>query len=445
MNRANFYYRTNAFWRNKYLSEITRPKRKSNLFKDLNWSIFKTDLIRLLGRSYYLRMAILIAILDITVLIKIFKNIKLIWLTIPLTYISLKVILQFLANLTCIALNKHYKQSIFQQPRAQCSSGPPGCGKSSNEAWKVRELANQQWKAMQQEYWFYMSLNRSKLSTEKKADYDEVVNAYNFEMQHPNAIHCLWSNISIRDGKNHNLKSHKLTKDHLLQRKKLPYRAVLFTDEIGSMFPASKGPSTDETEKLSRLARWIRQFIEAFWTFTEQEFSKTFVDVRRVTGSNRYFKGQEWVLKPTLLIWLYNSLMSLILFPMTMQKYFKPQTDKWLKYERKLRRRAKIFAKPMKTFKRYISSIGWRHYQYVELGNSEVNVKNQDYDDKKGDSKTRHIYLESCLNCYYDDRAFRNAYDAIDFDLMESEFTSDKLTKNDILELFKKEKENDKE
>ena len=111
---------------------------------------------------------------------------------------------------------------------------------------------------------------------------------------------------------------------------------------------------------------------------------------------------------------------------------------KYLKYEKSAKRNSKFFSKPMKLFKKYINSIGWRHYEYVELGNSEVNVKNQDYDNKKGDGKTRHIYLQSCLNCYYDDRAFKNAYEAIEYDLLESEFNGTKLTKEDIKELFEK-------
>lgn len=431
-----YYKRTKS--KRKFGKKIAKKfiQNLNNIFfgfwHSLDPKIFDSDIIHTLARSYYLRMAILMVILDITILVKIFFNFKFIFLTVPLTFLSIKAFYNFLANITCIAFNKHYLSVITEQPRAECSSGAPGSGKSSNEAYKVVELAKWQWKQLQQEYWFYLSKDRNKLSQEKQSDYDEIVFAYKFEIAHPDRIHCLWSNIPISIGNHYKLKSYKLTRQHLTQQKKLPYRAVLFTDEIGSMYPATKGPTINDLENLSTLARWIRQFLEAFWSFTEQEFSKTFVDVRRVTGSNKYFKSQVWTLKPNFLLLIYNLLLSIAIIPLSLKRIFKPEIkvqnflDKWSILN------SKLFSKPLRTFKRYIKSIGWRHYKYTELGNSEVNDK------VDVETKIKSIYLPSCLNCYYDDRAFRNAYLAIDFDIQDSYFVSDKLSKSDIKELFGK-------
>lgn len=424
------------------MSKVKDKKKRNSFIKSFDWSRLKFDPIRLAGRTYYLRLMIATLIIDILVILNLVNNINKIAYTIfniillvIFIIFSIRVHVIYLLNRYYIAKNNEYKQRITEAPRCQCSSGPPGSGKSSNEAWKVVELAKYQWKKLQEEYFFYMHQDRSKLPRDKQEDYDEIVFAYNFEIHSKNKIHCLWSNIPIKDANNPKLVSHKLKKAHLLQKLRVPYRSVLFDDEIGSVFPAIKGQTTSDMKKVSMFGRWIRQFTESFWVFTEQEFTKTFIDLRRVTGSNRYFKGQTWELKPKFLIWLYNLIFNFVTYPLRMSQYYKPDSKYYDDYIKKAKRRSKLFSGFLRRFKRYIQSIGWRHYIYVELGNTEVDIKSQDFD-KKGDGKARHIYLPSCLNCRYDDRAFRNAYDAIDFDLLESDFASDKLTKEDIKELF---------
>lgn len=429
--KGNQYLRYEKQQRKKHFFDLRKEQRKYKWLKAINYSAFKFDPIRLLGRTYYFRMAILVLILDLTVLIKIFFNLNYILLTIPLVFYSVKVYINFLRNIYCIARCKIYKATLYNQPRAQCSSGAPGSGKSSNESWKSVELAKMQWLKLQEEYWFCMSLDYSKLNSMQKDHYDEVVQAYTFEIKSKNKMHCLWSNIELKDCNNHDISSHRLTKAHLLQKKRLPYRAVLFVDEIGSTFPAKKGPTDEELEKLSRLARWIRHFFEGFWTFTEQDFSKTFVDVRRVTGINRYFISQQWDLKPRFLLGIYKSILFWAIFPLKMKKYFKPNSKIYNKLEKKSKKRSKRFSKLLKLFKRYLNAIGFRHYRYTALGN-EAGIK----EDNAKRNKDKSMFLPSCLNCIYDDRAFKNAYDALEFDLVESEFAGGKLSKQEITELF---------
>ena len=417
---------------NEKLKKRIESFKKNNFFSSLNKDAFKIDFTRLLGRSYYIILFSLTIILDITILVKIFFNFSYILITIPLTILSVYITFCFVKNMALIALNKSYNESLIEQPRAQCSSGAPGAGKTSNEAYKVVVLAKQQWKLLQEEFFYFCDVKRDKLSKAQQDHYDEVVEAFNFEINSNNKIHCLWSVIELKDANNPKLCSHSLTKAHLLQKKRLPYRAVLFVDEIGSLFPAIKGKTEPEIENLSKFARWIRQFLEAFLTFTEQDFSKTFKDVRRVTGSVKYFEQQKWVLKPRFLLWLYKSLFSVITFPFVMMKYYKKDTKRYLKQQKKLKRRCKLFRRPLKWLRKLISCIGFRHYQYKEQAR-EVGGKEED---DVYQSKVHHIYLPSPLNCKYDDRAFKNAYEPIEQELLECEFSGGKLSKLEIERLF---------
>ena len=181
--KRNEYLKYEKQQRKKHFFNLKKKNKKLKGFKAINYNAFKFDLIRTLGRTYYFRMAILMLVLDITILTKIFFNFNYIWFTIPLTYFSIKAYMNLLKNIYCIIRCKIYKSSLYNQPRAQCSSGAPGCGKSSNEAWKTVELAKIQWAKLQEEYWFLMSADYSKLNAEQKDHYDEVVQAYNFEMK----------------------------------------------------------------------------------------------------------------------------------------------------------------------------------------------------------------------------------------------------------------------
>ena len=430
-NKIKNFNRATKSWFKKRLENF----KKNNFFASLNYEAFKIDFTRLLGRSYYIILFILALILDITVLIKIFLNFNYIFLTIPLTIFSVYSYISFARNMAMIALNKTYTESLIEQPRAQCSSGAPGAGKTSNEAYKTVVLAKQQWKILQEEYFYYCNVKRDNLSKSEQDHYDEVVQAYNFEMNSKNKIHCLWSVIEIKDANNPNIKSHSLTKAHLLQKVRLPYRAVLFVDEIGSLFPATKGKSEPEIEKLSIFARWIRHFLEAFLTFTEQDFLKTFIDVRRVTGSVKYFEQQKWVLKPRFLLWLYKCIFSLVTFPFVMMKYYKQDTKRYAKQQKKLKRRCKLFRRPLKWLRKLISCIGFRHYIYEEQAR-ETGGKREENNNKNVRRDIHHIYLPSPLNCKYDDRAFKNAYEPIEQELVECEFSGGKLSKMEIERLF---------
>ena len=73
------------------------------------------------------------------------------------------------------------------------------------------------------------------------------------------------------------------------------------------------------------------------------------------------------------------------------------------KCDKKIYSSSKHFGWFFRWFDRYISEIGFRKYEYKELRNQEV-------DDIKSESKTNVFYLESRLNFKYNDRCFKNKY-----------------------------------
>ena len=323
--------------------------------------------------------------------------------------------------------NKIYNNELENSPRVKCASGAPGAGKTSSKGYEAVELAKINWRKLKNEHFFCCCQNPKKLKGKALAHYNEVMEAYNFEIKSKNKIHCLWSLTELKHGKR---TSHKLTKEHLLQKERLPYLAVAFSDEIGSLFPARKGPTEGELLSLSMFARWIRHYIDGFWTFTEQDFSKAFIDIRRVTGSNQYFHKQKWMLRPKFLIRVYNFILNIVLYPLQMMFLYKAGSPQFERYEKSLKRYSKVFSKFLKGLKRLIYCVGWRQYTYeerIERTESSQNIPN---------GILRKTYLPACLNHTYYDRAYMNAYLPINKQLYEKDFSGELLTREEIKKLF---------
>ena len=324
--------------------------------------------------------------------------------------------------------NKLYKLSAGDLPRASCASGAPGCGKTSSKFYLAVILAKLQWHRLKIEYWLQSHKDQSKLKGDALDKYNEVVFAYNYYL-HSDKIPCLWTSVPCKVGKR---LSHRLTKRHLLQQRKLPFMSVCFMDEIGSYFPAVKG-SNKVLEPLSDFCRYVRHYIDGYFIFTEQDFSKAFVDVRRVTGLVQYYNQQKWVLKPILVIRFYNFLISCYTYNLLMSTIIKQETKQYSSYDKASKKSSKKHYKFLTWLKRYISCIGWRCYFGTSfVGAVEDNVNTQ--------SKKFTYYFESCLNCKYDDRAYKNKYKQKDGKMDIIAFTQLSLTKNEIDDLFNDDK-----
>lgn len=419
---------------NKQFS-IKKPKKHkqkqkikhTNWFRAFRWDLFKFDFTKFLGRSYYFIKFIFFVLLDLAICFSIKYTFWIILLLIvPLGILSLNSFREVMEDIYYRAKCQQHKDSLKNVPRVGFATGGPGTGKTSSKVYEDVEKAKFMWKRLQEAYFFCQRLNPDKLSGTDKTDYDEIVDSYNFYINRPNIIPCLWSNVPIwKEGK----KSSKLTKAHLMQRKRLPFYSVLFNDEIGLQFKAKKG-NNDKLDPLSELARFIRHYIDGYWDFTEQNVDKAFIDLRRVAGSNKNYNLQQWKLKPTLLLGLYNFIKDCAMYDMTMSKLYKNNTSQQVKHLKASKRASKNASPFLLWLKKLISCIGWRKYIYQELGNCEI--------DNKGfiSSNIVKIYLPSCLNCKYDDRAYRNKYKPKKQSLEDSFFKGNILLQDDLNEIF---------
>lgn len=388
----------------------------------------KKDYIKFFARSLYIwlfaiQMLINIAfvLIDVFVFINGFK----LWLIILTTIFMLPnliIIPKFIQFIWAHAMCVHHINEVRERDiRTRASSGPPGAGKTSSEIYEAVIKAEAVNEEMEYEVWLIQSLKDEELPLDILVHKKEILQSYEFYMQN-DTVPCLWTNIPVKvNGKF----SNRLTKDHLLQKERVPYMSVLFNDEIGNDFEATKKSST-KLKPLSQFARFIRHFFDGFWSFTEQEFSKAFIDVRRTTGSVRYYLSQKWVLKPTLLLKLENFLKNLYLKNIRRAKRYEYGSDNYNYYMNLSKLNSEIHSPFMRKLRRFIKNIGYRKYTYKELGNAETGVNITD------DVGRITFYAPSCLNCEYDDRCYQALYKCKDKEIKPFHFNGMKLTEEEL-------------
>ncbi len=428
---------------------LTKSKKykHSSFFKAFNWSLLKFDFIHILSRTYYYIDFLFWFMIDLLIIFlndwstTLKSTLNIVLLT-PVTILSIIAFINLIRNIFYKVKYNLFKEYISSMARVCFASGGPGSGKSSLTIVITVLRAKMMWLKLKFKAFSYRRKNYSKLSDDAKKDYDEVINSYNYFIAHPNKIPCLFSNIPIKDY--HDRFSYRLTKDHLFQKKRLPLYSVLFSDEIGNQFKATKGTNTN-LEPLSQLARFIRHFFDGAWHCTEQEISKTFIDIRRVSGSNLWLYRQTWVMKPKRLSWLFDSLKSTIMYHENMLQFYKSDSKQYCHHLKASKRLSKLFSPFLNFLYKLICGIGWRKYEAQELGNFE--------NGNGKESAIKFIYVPACLNAKYSDRTYRALYSAKNLPLVQSEFTSLNLTEEELVELFKtteeieeekKEKENGK-
>lgn len=388
--------------------------------------------IKKVGRAFYFINFGIVLLINLTFLtcigfkFKSLLSIKIIPLTILkiiLTILTIKSFAIILINLSLIAFVKKYESVVTDGSiRTSCATGTPGSGKTSSMMSEKYLQAKESSRRLTYEYWLYKFTPDKKLSLSELAHKKEVVEAYEY-YEKQNTISCLWSNVGCQDDSGR--LANKLTVDHLLQKEKLPYLAVEFWDEIGNDFPAQTTTPL-MLQPLSDQCRFIRHYFDGYLGFTEQDFSKTFIDVRRNTAEIKYFTKQEWALKPKLLITIYNKLKDKCVKDLVKSQKYKIDSVKYLKLQNKIKRRNKLLRKIMKPLKALINSIGFRKYSVQYL---EKSVSN---DPKLKDKTT--FYLPSTLYLKYDERFYRNKYKAKDKELKADKFESLTYLETDLLE-----------
>ena len=406
--------------------------------KDVNWKLAfdRFDITRWLGKHYYNINFALTIILDIIVLACFdFKLSWSFWLILCLILTIIQAITFGKFMILKTRSNRYVADIAESTERSSVSSGVPRCGKTSSKNFTAVALAKKQWKRLQRDYWLCLNKPLEHLPNKLRRDRNEIIKAYNYAIAHIDKfIPCLFSFQTIWVGKR---QSHPLTKKMLLQQAPIPYRAVLMADEIGFIFPnkrrKSEQDSSVDLDKLSDLCRFIGHYVDGYLLLTEQEFGKTFIDIRRVTGENIYFtKKQKWIMKPKFLSFVYEMFFTNYDYYLWKMSMSKPGSATFYKAQADLYKTSSKRAKFILWLRRLTLSVGFRRYEYRTLINTEVNKRNSAPEEVREGK----FYLPAQLNCRYNDRVYRNLYECRNLDLLEPEIQDYYPTNEDLKERF---------
>lgn len=312
------------------------------------------------------------------------------WLVIKLNYPGTYTDLAFIASLVLFVFYIIYfirmvvsdvnENVLAMGERVKIYVGAPGCGKTSKGLHLAVKLANQNWNYIKSRYKYYQRrlklFNKKPIKFKKQLeDYQEIKQSYEFWQKNKEYIPCLITNIPLKQGKKY---SYILTKDHILQKEAVPYRSVLFVDEIGTWF--SQLQSTDkslERLQLSDFVRLIRHFVDGHLLATEQDSGSIDIEVRRRVATNTAMYSQRWK------------------FESIVFRFLSTFAEKFLPYS-------------VENFiKQIYMRIGFRKYEYLNESNTErtvnVNLNNEETE--------YNVYITpALLNYQYDSRTFKNAY-----------------------------------
>ncbi len=286
----------------------------------------------------------------------------------------------------CIIKVGTHKKALDLSKHVITCNGTPGAGKTSSTVFDAVCMAYKQWRELKFKHWLNMGLKRSILKSSDKnkiKEYNDVEEAYSF-WKESKAIPCLMSNTPIKAKGRYVA---RLTMEYIRQEKKIPYMTVLFFDEVGNELGNEKSNKKGELITTSEFFRYCRHFGEFHILSCEQDAGNIFINMRRVVAENRYMLEQKAMLKPTVLKFIFNVLKSIFLF-------FNAEHH------------AKVFARFMYNFGKFINACGYRYYKYRTTGNMEAKINQKG---KKGS-----FVLPAPLNCEYDERSWRNEYKAKD-------------------------------
>lgn len=310
-------------------------------------------------------------------------------------------IYNFLADIVYKLRIKAHDASIDENIFVKQRYGRPGGGKTSSLLYDSKILADVMWKKIQQEYKLLEPYLKDIPFWSKKAreDAQEIIDAYNF-YKNSNTYPCLWSSVPVFvDG----IPANRLTANHLMQRDRLPYGSVLVLDEVSLILPQEL--FRNKPIEIEELAKFPRHFADLHIGTTEQGRDNMFKALRNSAGEIRCMLKQEWVLKPRLLIWIYDFL---------------------LEHTKNITKAKVTF---FRVLKKIINAIGYRRYTYYDSGTEDLREV----------SKEKTFILPSFLNVTYDSRAFKNAYRCKDEPLKQSSWEHLRLSKEELDEIFTKE------
>lgn len=379
-----------------------------SILKNLKWYRIKIDITKILGRSYYFLQACIWWIIDVIVFIAVGIKWTLLAVAIPLGIITIITTLNWVRTLIYSALYKHTINNLDNLlDRGTALQGVPGSGKSSTINSFGYLLALKQWKQLQHDYWLIMHIPFDMLPSYLKNKYEEVVKSYRYYAKHIDThIPCLHSIYTIWD--NQGRKSYSLSKKHLCQGLRLPFRSVWVCDEISSMFPNDMLKKEPElVEKLKRQWRWIRHFTDSYAMCADIRFGDAFLAIRSASGSILSLtKKQKWVLKPSLLCAIRATYYACLDFNLWLYHMLRAGSKPYYKVEYSLMKSSRRTGRFISWLNRLIDCIGYRKYFYSKTGTKDNGTDDVDVEHTKGC-----YYLKSCLDVKYNDRVFKNLYE----------------------------------
>jgi hypothetical protein len=276
-----------------------------------------------------------------------------------------------------------YNKTFNNDARVITYIGGPGAGKTSRMLYDAVLTSRRMWAELRLKYHTYKNNVKEWIAegnTIKLQEWEEIRDSYEYWIT-TDCVPCLMTNIPVMVNQQ---MSTVLTWEHAYQIKRVPYYSVLAFDESGATFLVDD--YKDKPLQVSDFFRLERHFGDWYIFLTEQDSENQFIDVRRVVGYNIYMIRQKSVLKPFLLVLLYNLIKTAIL------------------YKDGCNRSISAF---MDWFKKVINHIGFRKYRCVK----EANTQRSGLYEKQ---RVYKIYLPTYLNCKYDDRTFRQFYKAKD-------------------------------
>lgn len=264
------------------------------------------------------------------------------------------------------------------------ATGEPGAGKTSSALYFAVNAAKRRWIELQWKYWIYRSLvNTKKNDPDFRKKYIEIATTYYyFRHREKEIFPMLYTNIPINvNGRRTTI----LTVAHAYQLDRAASFCVLFWDEIGSALSVDDA-GQGRPLSVSDFARLCRHFGQFKIFFTEQCKENIYKDWRRVVSYHDFNYEQKWSFKPRLLMAIYYVFATIIF-----------TNIKHIGYNRYI---AQLFY----DLESYCLKIGFRKYRFEREGSTEhkqTTVKG------KGT-----YYLPSRLNAKYNDRLFRDLYQA---------------------------------
>lgn len=265
--------------------------------------------------------------------------------------------------------------------------GPPGCGKTFTGGNIAYSLALKRFEDLTTDYFTARTMVREwvkNADAEKLIAYEALKESYEFfKANEDKFIPCLLTTIPLREYKTGRM-SYRLTPAVYAMVQRIPEYTVLFNDETGATFNCHN--SLNIADDVQDFMRFIRQMLDAVGVNTEQGDDGDAKTFRKSTDYNNYLGGQEWLMKPTMLIKRFNR---------RIEKYIKKTENGTLSEEQAIFKGQELYY-----MKEYIKTIGFRRIPH-ELKSAGAGL----YGNIKED------YIFPAIGCVqYSDRAFRSAY-----------------------------------